>query len=157
MNVTSETIVKALIINEAGEALVLTLGEHLARPDRSYLPDLPGGVRDEAESKREATAREVQEECGITLEPRGLRLVYANTNIYEDEMKSVTRILYAANLDNTPEVTLSWEHSDHRWVSLDELSAIDFRSFSEAVNHALSNNLIRQLFTKHSQETIINI
>ena len=61
-----ESIAKILIVNTQNKALVLTLGKHLQQPEKSYLPDLPGGIVDAGESEHEAVIREVNEECGIS-------------------------------------------------------------------------------------------
>ncbi len=138
-----ESIAKILIVNTQNKALVLTLGKHLQQPEKSYLPDLPGGIVDAGESEREAVIREVNEECGITLDPTGIRLAYSETAYYEKENKSVTKLLYIAYVDETPAVTLSWEHSDYRWVELDKLQEVDMRPFfNKAIQYTIENNLI---------------
>lgn len=138
-----ESIAKILIVNTQNKALVLTLGKHLQQPEKSYLPDLPGGVVDAGESEHEAVIREVNEECGITLNPPSVRLAYSETAYYEKENKSVTKLLYIAYVDEEPAVTLSWEHSDHEWVEIDKLHTIDMRPFfNKAIQYSIKNNLI---------------
>ena len=68
-NTRLESIAKILIINGDGNALTLTLSEHLKYPEKSYQPDLPGGIVDAGESENLGVIREVQEECGIDLDP----------------------------------------------------------------------------------------
>lgn len=70
-----ETIAKVLIVDAQNRGLVLTLGKHLKYPEKSYSPDLPGGVVGADESEQAAVIREVHEECGITLDPQSVRLV----------------------------------------------------------------------------------
>ncbi len=138
-----ESVAKVLIVNAQNKALVLTLGKHLQQPEKSYLPDLPGGIVDAGESERKAVIREVDEECGITLNPTNIRLAYSETAYYEKENKSVTKLLYIAHVDEAPAVTLSWEHSDHEWVEIDKLHAIDMRPFfNKAIQYSIENNLI---------------
>ena len=62
---TLESIAKALVITENKEALVLTVGEHKARPEKSFTPDLPGGVVDPGETEFVAVVRELNEETGL--------------------------------------------------------------------------------------------
>lgn len=139
----SESVAKVLIINTQNKALTLTLGTHLQQPEKSYLPDLPGGIVDAGESEREAVIREVDEECGITLNPTNVQLAYSETAYYEQENKSVTKLLYIAHVDETPTVTLSWEHSDYKWVKLDKLQEVDMRPFfNKAIQYSIENNLI---------------
>lgn len=138
-----ETVAKILIIGARDKALVLILGKHLKYPEKSYLPDLPGGIVDAGESEQAAVIREVHEECGITLDPRSIQLAYSETAYYEKENKSVTKLFYIAYVEEAPSVTLSWEHSDYKWVTLDELHTIDLRPFfNEAIKYSIQNNLI---------------
>ena len=48
-NTILESIAKILIINGDGNILTLTLSEHLKYPEKSYQPDLPGGIVDAGE------------------------------------------------------------------------------------------------------------
>src|SRR3989344_7891854 len=109
-----ESVAKILIIDKQKRGLVLVLGKHLKYPEKSFLPDLPGGIVDAGESELSAAIREVQEECGIELNPTRVQLAYAQTAYYEKESKTVSKLLYIAHVENTPAVTLSWEHSDYR-------------------------------------------
>lgn len=46
-----ESVAKALVTNDKNEALILTLGEHKERPEKSFRPDLPGGLVDPGKLK----------------------------------------------------------------------------------------------------------
>lgn len=138
-----ESVAKVIVINKEGKALVLILGRHLKYPDKSYRPDLPGGIVDFGESERDAVIREAQEECGIDLKELDVQLAYTKSARYEKEGKSVTKLLYVAHLEYTPEITLSWEHSDYQWVSIDKLQALDLgRFFNEAIEYLATNRII---------------
>ena len=138
-----ETVAKILIIDTQNRGLVLILGKHLKYPEKSYLPDLPGGIVDEGESEQAAVIREVHEECGITLDPRSVQLAYSETTHYEKENKSVTKLFYVAYIEEVSSVTLSWEHSDYKWVALNKLHTIDVRPFfNEAIKYSIQNKLI---------------
>lgn len=142
-NTTLESIAKILIINAGGIVLTLTLSEHLKYPEKSYQPDLPGGIVDAGEPEHLGVIREVQEECGIDLDPAKIQLAYAETTYDEKENKSVTKLLYVTHLDNTPAVTLSWEHSDYKWVSVAELQNIDMRPFfNRAIQYIIAHKII---------------
>jgi 8-oxo-dGTP pyrophosphatase MutT (NUDIX family) len=139
-----ESVAKILIVDSQNRCLVLTLGKHLKYPEKSYLPDLPGGIVDPGESEQSAVIREVYEECGIVLDPISVQLAYSETSYYEKENKSVTKLLYIAYADDTPSVILSWEHSDYKWIALSELSEVDVRPFfNEAIKYSRKNNLIK--------------
>ncbi len=141
-NTILESIAKILIINGDGNVLTLTLSEHLKYPEKSYRPDLPGGIVDAGEPENLGVIREVQEECGIDLDPAKIQLAYAETTYDEKENKSVTKLLYVTHLDNTPAVTLSWEHSD-KWVSVAELLNIDMRPFfNQAIQYVIERKII---------------
>ena len=142
-NTKLESIAKILIINGDGNVLTLTLSEHLKYPERSYQPDLPGGIVDAGEPENLGVIREVQEECGIDLDPTKIRLAYAETVYDEKENKSVTKLLYITHLDDAPAVTLSWEHSDYKWVSVAELQNIDMRPFfNRAIQYVVAHKII---------------
>lgn len=119
------------------------MSEHLKYPEKSYQPDLPGGIVDAGESEHLGVIREVQEECGIDLDPVKIQLVYAETAYDEKENKSVTKLLYTTHLDNTPAVALSWEHSDYKWVSVAELQNINMRPFfNRAIRYVIEHEMI---------------
>ena len=142
-NTKLESIAKILIIDGDGNVLTLTLSEHLKYPEKSYQPDLPGGIVDAGEPEHLGVIREVQEECGIDLDPAKIQLAYTETAYDKKENKSVTKLLYITHLDNTPAVTLSWEHSDYKWVSIAELHNIDLRPFfNRAIQYAIERKII---------------
>ena len=142
-NTILESIAKILIINGDGNVLTLTLSEHLKYPEKSYQPDLPGGIVDAGEPEHLGVIREVQEECGIDLDPAKIQLAYTETAYDKKENKSVTKLLYITHLDNTPAVTLSWEHSDYKWVSAAELHNTDMRPFfNRAIQHVIEHKII---------------
>ncbi len=142
-NTRLESIAKILIINGGSNILTLTLSEHLKHPEKSYQPDLPGGIVDAGEPEHLGVIREVQEECGIDLDPAKIQLAYAETAYDEKENKSVTKLLYVTHLDNTPAVKLSWEHSDYKWVSVAELQNINMRPFfNQAIQYVIEHKII---------------
>lgn len=138
-----ESIAKILIIDKQKRGLVLTLGEHRKFPEKSFQPDLPGGIVDLGESEQLAAIREVQEECGFTLNSKAVRLIYAQTAFYEKENKTVSKLLYIAHIATVPEITLSWEHSDYSWVPIEELDQEELRPFfKEAIEYFWTHGLI---------------
>lgn len=140
-----ESIAKVLVVNERYEVLILTVGEYKGHPEKSFKPDLPGGLVDPGESELDAVVRELQEESGIVAEAGSMKLVFAKTEFFESENKSVTKSLFLLKLPKTPEVTLSWEHAEFQWVSLNDLrDKIELRPFyKEAVSYCFSNGLLK--------------
>ena len=93
---------------------------------------------DAGESENLGVIREVQEECGIDLDPAKIQLAYAETTYDEKENKSVTKLLYVTHLDNTPAVKLSWEH-----MSVAELQNINMRPFfNQAIQYVIEHKII---------------
>lgn len=143
MKTVVETVAKILIINNRHEVLILTLGKHLKYPEKSFLSDLPGGIVDPGESEQFAAIREVQEECDIVLDAKSVQLAFAETRYYEKENKSISKLLYIAHVDSAPEITLSWEHSDYKWVPIDELHTVELRPFfKEVIEYSITHKLI---------------
>jgi len=140
----SVSVAKVLVVNEKHEVLILTLGENEERSDRSYSPDLPGGMVDPGETELTAVARELYEEAGIDADIESFDLVYAKTEFYSKERKSISKFLFLLIVPNTPEVTISREHSEYKWVSADELiSSVIFRPFyKEAIIYCLKHKLL---------------
>lgn len=140
----TETIAKLLIINHKNEALILIVGEHRKYPEKSFQPDLPGGITEPGEPEMMAAIRETQEECGIVIAASQVKLAYAKTEFYNRENKSVSKFLYITQNTTTPEVVLSWEHSAYKWVPVGELlQSVALRPFfKEAVGYCLANRLI---------------
>lgn len=139
-----ESVAKVLAVNEKKEALILTVGEYKERPDKSFKPDLPGGLVDPGENELMAVTRELKEETGIIANPELFKLVYAETNFYAEEGKSVSKFLYLLFLTETPEVNISWEHSEFNWISLSNLmSSVEFRPFyKQAIDYCFSHRLL---------------
>ena len=145
MNVTTESIAKVLLINDKNEALILTVGDYKARPDKSFKPDLPGGMVDPGETELAAVKRELEEETGIVLAIDGFSLAYAKTELFALENKSVTKFVYIAHVASTPLVKISWEHSEYSWVSMGALrSTVELRPFyREAVDYCFEAGLLK--------------
>jgi 8-oxo-dGTP pyrophosphatase MutT (NUDIX family) len=144
MNSANESVAKVLLINGENNALVLTVGVYVARPDKSFKPDLPGGMVDPGESELDAVQRELREETGIALPKEAFSLAYTKTEFFDGEKKSVNKFLYIAFTDKVPAVKLSWEHASYEWVSLEQLqNNIELRPFyKEAVTYCFENKLL---------------
>lgn len=139
-----ESVAKLLVLNEKREALVLTTSTYKEHPEKEHKPDLPGGLVEPGEAEQLAVIRETAEETSVELDPSTITLVYAETKFYPAENKSVTKLLYLAQLALTPTVAISWEHEKYDWVPFDTmLDALEFRPFYEqAIAYVQNNQLI---------------
>lgn len=141
-----ESAAKTLVINEKNEVLVLTIGEYIGHPEKSYTPDLPGGQIEitDGETELVGAIREAEEEAGIVLDPKDMYLAYTKTGLAHRARKSMSFFMYIAHLDYTPDVVISWEHASYEWVPLDEL--LDKKTFDrfyqEAIEYVLKNRLV---------------
>jgi mutator protein MutT len=80
--------------------------------------ELPGGRLDAGETPKEAVVREIREETGLSA--TGTSLVDAW--VFQVTPKEKVLILqYACHLIGRHSVTVSHEHSDHRWLRLEDL------------------------------------
>lgn len=137
-------VAKAILINEKGEALILKRSFWPVHPERAHNPDLPGGLVERGESPLEATAREVKEETGITINEDALEMGYTKTFYDESDNESHTKFLYIGRLDHTPEVTLSFEHESYEWTLVADLvSTYKFGSFyAEGIAYLTTHKII---------------
>lgn len=140
------SVAKVLVMNEKDEALVLTIGEYKEYPHKSHTADLPGGQVEigDGENEMAGAIRETEEESGIILDPTGVVLAYAGTQFYVDKQESVSKFLYVAKLDHTPEIVISWEHESYEWVPITELlERKTFRPFyQEAIEYSITAKLV---------------
>lgn len=81
--------------------------------------DLPGGKVDDGETPEIAVVREIFEETGISLPTSAIR--YYGQFYVRDPKKDFTYHIFEAFLgDAPPPAQLSWEHSEGRWMTLEE-------------------------------------
>jgi len=140
-----ESVAKVLVVNDSNEVLILTIGEYKAHPEKSFTPDLPGGLVDPGESELIAVRRELQEEAGIVLDENAFTLAYAQTEYFEEKHKSVSKFLYVARVEGRPEVTISWEHASYEWAPIEKVldGSIVMRPFyKEAIEYSVSVGLL---------------
>jgi len=88
--------------------------------------------------------RELFEEAGINIPLETFQLAYTKTIFVKAENKSVSKFLYIVFLDQTPDVTISWEHSSFDWVAVKGITEkIAFRPFyEEAIDYAFTAGLL---------------
>lgn len=76
---------------------------------------IPGGHVEQGERPREAAARELFEEAGISLAPKDLALVDVMT--YETGAGTAHTIIYNASCADATDAAINDEHVYHRWMT----------------------------------------
>ena len=117
-------VAKVVVVNDEGKILLLKRSETDVRRPLEW--DIPGGHTDENELAEEAAVRETKEEAGIDVHARNLQLVYAVSDVVQNDL-NVTWLFFVAHMQGTPAITLSKEHSEHSWKTLDEvIEAVEY-------------------------------
>jgi 8-oxo-dGTP pyrophosphatase MutT (NUDIX family) len=106
-------VAKLVIVDGRGKYLLMQRNRH---PTFGNDPDLPGGTLEEGEFPLETMVREVFEEAAIAIKQSNVREVYAGTDY---SAHGTHYSLYIAELQDTPEVIMSWEHSLYEWLDRD--------------------------------------
>jgi 8-oxo-dGTP diphosphatase len=112
-----KTVAKAVILNEAGEVLLLKRSRSDTRRAGEW--DFPGGGVEPGEEVTTGVIREIAEEAGLRVMTADLTLVYAKTEPWEPSDESVNRFLFATRLSGNQPVQLSFEHDAFKWVDID--------------------------------------
>lgn len=110
---------KAVILNSDGKILAVKRGK--TAPFHASLWDLPGGILDFGEDAYLSIKREIKEEVGI--EVKDLELFDVETHVNGEDNFWVT-LAYKTNIDQG-DIKLSYEHSEHKWVTKDEYLKLD--------------------------------
>ena len=113
-----KVVSKALIKNKNGKYLLLYKGD--THPNFPGHLDLPGGEVETKETPRTTTAREIQEETGIYIDPNSLNMLFTK------QYKNTKHMLFGVTIDDTDTyIELSWEHKDYNWMTLAEILNVD--------------------------------
>lgn len=105
--------VKALIVKE-GKILLLREAAYDEGTNEGKW-DVPGGRIEPQETLAAALAREVSEECGLTIEAKEVLSVNETFPTIKGEESHIVRIHYLAEYKGG-EVVLSTDHDQYEWV-----------------------------------------
>ncbi len=124
--------VKAFLKNPKGKYLLMRRSDLEKRGKQKW--DIPGGRMEAGSTVLDNLARETMEETGLTMtsEPA----FFALQDLIWPDGRHVVRLLYTGTIDGTP--VLSFEHSEYRWFTLDEMLAltdVEFDRFLVALVH----------------------
>jgi 8-oxo-dGTP diphosphatase len=138
--IKAKIVVKTFIFRKDGRLLAIK-----RRHDDLISPgdwDVPGGSIKYGENFLDGIVRETNEEVRLKIAPNSFKLVYSFTEI--KDAINVVRLYFAVQQNEYEEVVLSHEHSEYKWITVDE--AIDYMSqnkFSEVLLYVKNNNLIK--------------
>lgn len=118
-------VAKVIFQNSDGKFLLLRRSK--THPYSAYHLDLPGGTVEDGESISDAMVREIREETGIVMDGSNL------TKFFEEQTGTHHYILFSGTVESDVTVTLSWEHDQFLWLTLDEL--LGWKSPSEPDNY----------------------
>ena len=134
----AKIVAKALVRNSKGLYLVLYRSNtHPLFPGHI---DFPGGEVEPEEIPEVAVAREIQEETGLSVDPKKLK------KLFTKQYQQTTHMLFEAELAKLDaKVALSWEHESYRWITPEELKRLPrFPGadpyYTDVVNYAAGEN-----------------
>lgn len=113
---------KAIVYNQNGEYLVLKKGEKEDIAPETF--DFPGGRVQFGEKPEEALVREVMEETGFNVEPKG---VINTWSFVKEETFQLIGIDFLCKYSGGGELVLSSEHNEGKWMKASEI--IDNQNF----------------------------
>lgn len=118
------------------ELLLLRRANYIKRYGGKWC--LPGGHIDNDESPESCIAREIEEETGIQI---GQQMMRSQVYTYDDGNKTQVFII---GLKDKPDVTISREHAQYKWVSYE-----DFKSKYEAKFVPEQSDIVEDIYTKY--------
>jgi len=100
--------------------------------------DLPGGLLNDGEDQTRAAVRECMEEAGIKVDESSMNLVDKKIGLRKGH--TALRVCFKVELEEATIPDLSFEHSEFKWMSKEEIIETDLPDFyKEACLKILKN------------------
>ena len=135
--------IKAIITNDKNEILLLKSGPAEEEHSKVTFWDLPGGRIQEGHDIEDTLRREIEEELGVSGELVEIEGIFSATisNFKKSHHHSNTCLMliaYKCRLDSK-DFSLSDEHSEHRWVGVEEAKKLLSTKFPKKFTDELDN------------------
>jgi ADP-ribose pyrophosphatase YjhB (NUDIX family) len=130
--------VKTFLKNTEGKYLLMRRSDLENVGKRKW--DIPGGRLEVGSSMLDNLAREVMEETGLVM--TSVPTLFDAQDLIWHDGRHVVRILYKGTIEGAP--TLSHEHSEYKWMTVDEMLAlndVEFDRFLVALVHDKADEL----------------
>ncbi len=139
----TDIVQKALLLSSSGKMLLLRRSETDKRRPLQW--DLPGGLLEKDEALETGVKREIKEEAGIEADIKAIIFAKTEVSVWEQngvpQKCNTVRLYYVAEAPNET-VTLSHEHDDFCWVSLEEaLELLEYPRHKAVLEHILQNGI----------------
>lgn len=128
----AQVIVYAKHQNKKHLLLLQTSGE------RNHIWQNVTGSVDSGESFFEGAKRELLEETGIVATPIETKIEY---KFFDRWQKNVIEKVFYVNLENLPQVILSEEHENYKWIPIEEIRQEHFHYSSNYEAFCLTKDL----------------
>lgn len=119
--------VKAIIRNSSGEVLFLRRSKVVSTDKKQTSWDIPGGRIRPGEPLDEALRREILEETGNHT-TADAKIIATQDIIVPSKDMHVVRLTYEMQ-DDLSEIALSEEHTEHRWISIEEIEPTEIEPY----------------------------
>ena len=137
--------IKALILNQKNQLLILKSGPLELKPLQTNVNfwDLPGGRIKKGEQILKTLRREVFEELGVDKEKLEIMNIFdasiSNLPISVQNKTPLMLITFRCNLQQQDNFKLSLEHSESKWVSVEDAKKLLSTKFNKAFIDKLNN------------------
>jgi 8-oxo-dGTP diphosphatase len=134
----SFVIAKVIVVNPEGK--ILALRRSMTDTRRPGQWDFPGGFVEQGEELQAAARRETEEEAGIQL--KNIQLCFGMSDPDPEHNRSGTWLVFVGHVAGTPDVTLSFEHDEYKWIDPAELrDEITYDRQQKMLDYLLANRL----------------